>query len=64
MVFSPNLLHLFYHMFPTDNSMSMLAKSAVHNKPPVKEFHKDLLSCLCFSMFLLKYLVICYKLHD
>ena len=30
--------------------MLVLSKSAVHGQPPVKEFHKDLLSVLCLSI--------------
>ena len=62
MVFSQNLLNLFYPIFPTDNSMSVSAESAVHGKPPAKESHKDLFSVLCFSMFLLMIYFILSKL--
>ena len=80
MVFSQNLLNLFYPIIPTDNSVSVSAKSADHGKPPAKESHKDLFSVLCFTIFLLMiyfilsktvlqgsrkiHLVACYRLHE
>ena len=47
-LFSPNSLKLFDHIFPTNNSMSVLAKSTARGKPPTKKFHKDLFSVLDF----------------
>ena len=56
------VLYLFHPIFPTVNSVSVSAKSAVHGKPPAKESHKDLLSVLCFSMFLFMIYCISSKL--